>query len=181
MREQDFFERVTGVWLELHNLYEQSQQLSQQIAELEQQGFVNATIHIRKDTGGMELLHPMGSEYEVKIGRRREYVGTKPEQQKVAKERVARYHHLLKLTGEAREVRGKIHQIERAIERLEQVSRNIHQQSFFSMGTNGNSAVTHPVPNVRDISPRGVIDYFKQSPDLAFMADDVEAIFGKTA
>lgn len=181
MREQDFFERVTAVWLELRSLYEQSAQLSQKIAELEQQGFVNATIHIRKDTRGMELLHHSGSEYEVKTGRRREYIGTKPEAQEAGKARVERHKEWLRLKQELQKFTSKQTSIERQLRQLE-LAASGKQASFFSeMGTNDNSATSICVPNVRDISPRGVIEYFKQSPDLMSMADDVEAIFGKVA
>lgn len=181
MKEYEFFERVTAVWLELHSLQEQAAQLSQQIAALEQAGFVNATIHIRKDNGGMELLHPMGSEYEVTTGRRREYVGTKPEAQEVAKARVQRYHEWHKTSRQLAEVMSKVNRIQYQLARLEMITLGKQMSFLEEMGTNDNPATPQRVPNVRDISPMGVIDYFKQSPDLMSIADDVMEVLGKAA
>lgn len=181
MKEREFIARVTAVWAELHSLQKQGNQLSQQIAELEQAGFVNATIYIRKDTGGMELLHPMGSEYEVKTGRRREYVGTKLEQQETAKARVERWKQWQQLKRELQKVTSKQASIERNLKQLELAARG-EQRSFFSdVGTNQPGSSAHIVPSVTNISPRGVVEYFKNSPDLAFVAEDVEETLKKVA
>ena len=180
MTKQEFFQKMQAVWSELNNLHEQAQDTEQKITQLEQAGIANATIHIRSDNGGVELLHPTGSTYEKETGRRREYIGKKQEAIDQAKARVERFklHQELKqkLTSEL----SRIIEIERQIERLNMIALGRQAKLFSVMGTAQHTAGFQSVPkDWKWLTPQMVIDYFKQSTDLAAIAGDVQEVLGK--
>lgn len=180
MSEQEFFERMAAVWLELSNLKVASQAIRQQMAELQQAGMSAATIHVRSDNGAIELLHPTGSEYEKEHGRRREYVGKKLKAQEEAQEKISRWEEYRKLKDELASKREAIHLIEYRIEYLLMAALGKQAKLFSDVGTTASSRQPQIVPtDWRWLTPRMVIDYFKRSPILAEIAGDVEAILGK--
>lgn len=180
MKEQEFFAKMAEVWLELSNLHEQADNLVSQMAELQQAGMSNATIHTRSDNGGMELLHPVGSDYEREHGRRREYIGKKPEAQEAAKAKVQRWHKHNALKTEWQTISSRCIEIERQIGRLETIALGRQAKLFSEMGTVPGSAAGKSVPKDYSwLTPQMVIDYFKRSPILSGMADDVQAVLGK--
>lgn len=180
MREQEFFEKMAAVWLELSTLKEAAQAIEQQMVELQQAGMTSATIHIRSDNGGMELLHSSGSDYEKQNGRRREYVGKKPEAQEEARARRRRFTEHERLKGELGSKREAIRLIEYRIEYLLMAALGKQAKLFSDVGTNRAAAAPAPVPtDWRWLTPKVVIEYFKRSPILAEIAGDVEAILGK--
>lgn len=180
MKEQEFFEKMAAVWLELSNLHEKVNNLDLEMRQLEQAGIVNATIHTRSDNGGLELLHPVGSDYEREHGRRREYIGKKPEAQAAARGRVLRYQQHSQLKHECQKTIEQIKIIERRIDALEQAAFGRQAKLFSEMGTVPSSPPDFYVPKDWNwLTPQMVIDYFKQSPVLATMADDVQAVLNK--
>lgn len=180
MKEQEFFEKMAAVWLELSSLKEAEQQIAQQMAELEQAGMTNATIHIRSDNGGMELLHHSGSDYEKRNGRRREYVGKKPEAQEEAKARVSRFETYQNLKRELGSKRETVRSIEYRVEYLLMAALGRQAKLFSDVGTEAGSRQLQSVPtDWRWLTPQAVISYFKRSPTLAAIADDVEAVLSQ--
>ncbi len=180
MIQDDFAERMTEVWEKLKTLQEQEEQLTRQMDELTQQGVTNATIHTRSDNGGMELLHPTGSEYERSTGRRREYIGKKPEAQAQAQARVERYHAVNALYQELSKTREKIRSIHYHMGRLEMAAMGTQAKLFSELGTKQPGAPVKFVPKDWNwLTPQMVIDYFKQSPNLAAISGDVEDVLGK--
>lgn len=180
MKEQEFFEKMAEVWLELSNIREQADNLVAQMAELENAGMVNATIHTRSDNGGMELLHPTGSAYEKDNSRRREYIGKKPEAQEAARARVERWHKHVELKREWSRHQDKVRQIEYRIEYLYMAALGKQAKLFSDVGTQNAGQAAARVPTDWNwLTPQMVIDYFKQSPILAAVADDVQAVLGK--
>lgn len=180
MREQEFFEKMAAVWLEVSTIQDACIAIEKQLAELEQAGMTSATIHTRSDNGGMELLHPTGSDYERQTGRRREYIGKKPEAQQAAHERVKRYHEYKKLKGEWSKQAAKRVEIYRQIERLELTALGKQAKFFSEVGTSTSSKNPGLVPtDYTRLTPAQVIEYFRRSPILAGMADDVQAVLGK--
>lgn len=180
MREQEFFEKMAAIWIELATLQEHADNLVRQMQGLEQAGMVNATIHTRSDNGGIELLHPTGSEYEQRTKRRREYIGKKPEAQESARARIERYHEHTRLKAEWLTITGKMRQIQHHIERLELVAVGRQTKLFSDVGTAGADGQLYAVPtDYSRLTPQMVIDYFRRSPDLSPMADDVEHALGK--
>lgn len=180
MKEQEFFEKMASVWIELATLQEQAGDLMRQMEQLESAGIVNATIHTRSDNGGMELLHPTGSEYEQRTGRRREYIGKKPEAQDAARAKIQRYHDHVKLKAQWQTVASKRIEIQRQIERLEIMALGKQAKLFSDVGTDGPMAAGPSVPtDYTGLTPQMVIDYFKRSTVLAPIAEDVEAVLGK--
>lgn len=182
MIEQDFSERMAAIWEQLKTLQEQEETLTRQMDELTQQGTANATIHFRADNGGMELLHPTGSEYERSTGRRREYIGKKPEAQAQAQARVERYHASNALYQELSKTREKIRSIHYHMGRLEMAALGTQAKLFSELGTKTSSSRAGFVPKDWNwLPPQLVIDYFKSSPDLAAIAGDVQEVLGKIA
>lgn len=180
MNEQEFFEKMADVWMELHGLRQTAKQITEQMTALQSQGMSNATIHIRSDNDAMELLHPTGSEYEVSNNRRREYVGKKPEAQEAARARVQRFADHQNLGGQLHKTREKIRDIERQIDRLHMIAKGGQAKLFSEMGTPGALASSKRVPkDWHWLTPQMVIDYFSQSPDLVEMYEDVKAVLGK--
>lgn len=181
MKEQEFFEKMATVWLELDALNEAAQAIAQEMTDLQRAGMTNATIHIRSDNGAMELLHRTGSDYEQANGRRREYIGKKPEAQEEARYRVRRWEQYKKLISEWQRKKARITEIQRQIERLEMIALGKQAKLFSEMGTAGSSGQKIGVPkDWKWLTPKMVIDHFNQSEDLAAMADDVEDVLGKT-
>lgn len=182
MTQDEFLERMMPIWDKLNNLKEQEQGLVRQMEELQHAGMVNATIHIRSDTGGVELLHPTGSEHERTTGRRREYIGKKQDVIEQAKARVDRYHTYQSLCGELSKTREKIKEIQYHMGRLEMAALGTQARLFSSMGTTPAEAQPGNVPkNWKWLTPQMVIDYFRQSPVLAGLADDVQEVLSKVA
>lgn len=182
MTQDEFIERMMPVWAKLNNLEEQEQSLVQQMEELQRAGMVNATIHVRSDTGGIELLHPTGSEYERTTGRRREYIGKKPDAIEQAKARIDRYHAHNTLCQELSKTREKIKEIRYHMGRLEMAALGQQARLFSVVGTTQHSGGLQSVPkDWKWLPPQMVIDYFKQSPVLAVLADDVQDVLGKVA
>lgn len=180
MREQEFFEKMAAVWLEVSTIQEICIAIEKQLADLEQAGMTNATIHTRSDNGGMELLHPTGSDYEKQTGRRREYIGKKPEAQQAAQDRVIRYHEYQKLKSEWSKQAARRIEIYRQVERLELAALGRQAKLFSDMGTKRADQVGRIVPiDYTRLTPAQVIEYFRRSPILAGMADDVQAVLGK--
>jgi hypothetical protein len=180
MTQDDFTERMVAVWAQLKTLQEQEETLTQQMDVLTQQGVTNATIHIRSDNGGMELLHPTGSEYERSTGRRREYIGKKPEAQEQAQARVERYHSCQSLYQELNKTREKIRSIHYHMGRLEMAALGTQAKPFSELGTKKSGGPGYFVPKDWNwLTPQMVIDYFKSSPDLAAIAGDVQDVLGK--
>ena len=180
MREQEFFEKMAAVWIEVSTIQDVCVKVEKQMAELEQAGMVNATVHTRRDNGGMELLHPTGSDYEKQTGRRREYIGKKPEAQQAAQDRINRYHEYQKLKNEWSKQAARRIEIYRQIERLELAALGKQAKLFSDMGTKHSDQVKPNVPiDYNRLTPAQVIEYFRRSPDLAAMADDVQAVLGK--
>jgi len=180
MTEQEFFEKMAEVWMELHTQRQAAKDITEQMTALQEQGMSNATIHIRSDNDAMELLHPTGSSYEVSNGRRREYVGKKPEAQELARSRVQRFADHQTLGGQLHKTREKIRDIERQIERLHMAAKGGQAKLFSEMGTALPGGRRQPVPKDWNwLSPQMVIDYFSQSPDLVEMYEDVKAVLGK--
>lgn len=180
MKEQEFFEKMAAVWLELSALKEAAETIIQDMAQLEQAGMTNATIHIRSDNGAMELLHHSGSEYKQKGGRRREYVGKKPEAQEEARCKHKRYQSYQSLKHELASKQEEIRSIEYQIGRLEMAALGKQAKLFSKMGTEANSRHEPGVPTDWNwLTPKMVIDYFKHSPILAVVAEDVEDALAK--
>lgn len=180
MKEQEFFEKMAAVWLELSTLKEAVEQIEQEMTQLEQAGMTSATIHIRSDNGGMELLHASGSEYEQQHGRRREYVGKNPDKQLEARCKVKRYQSYQSLKKELSTKQEAIRAIEYQISRLEIISLGKQAKLFSDVGTNRSAAAEKIVPtDWKWLTPKMVIDYFKRSPNLAAIAGDVEDILSK--
>jgi hypothetical protein len=180
MKEQEFFENMAAVWLELSKLKEAAQAISQQMAELQQAGMSAATPHTRSDNGAMELLHPTGSEYEKEHGRRREYVGKKPKAQEEAQDKISRWEKYRKLKDELASKREAIHLIEYRIEYLLMAALGKQAKLFSDVGTNAGSQQPQVVPTDWNwLTPKIVIEYFKRSPVLAAIADDVETVLSK--
>jgi hypothetical protein len=142
------------------------------VSELKQAGVTDATIHWRSDNSAMELLHPSNSEYARKHGRRREYVGKDTFNQRDAKERVERYQQLKLAVARLEDLRQKKNLIVSMIGRLE--LQLFGQQ--LNMGIDAGSRWGGLVPTLAAETPQQVIDYFKRSPDLCSMADDVEQL-----
>ena len=182
MVEEEFFQRMAAVWTKLTSLEEQEQTILQQMDELTQAGIVNATVHTRNDTGGMELLHPTGSEYERSTGRRREYIGKKAEAQAEALARVERYKTCQALGLELSKTREKIREIKYHIGRLEMSALGQQTKLFSAMGTSQHAAGFQSVPkDWKWLTPQMVIDYFKNSPDLAAIDGDVQEVLSRVA
>lgn len=180
MIEQEFFEKMAAVWKELSILQEHVTRLEGAMGTIERLGMTNATIHKRSDNGGMELLHPTGSDYERQTGRRREYIGKKPEAQQAAQERVNRYHEYCKLKNEWSKQAERRVQIYRQIERLEITALGKQAKFFSEVGTNRADQVERIVPtDYTRLTPAQVVEYFRRSPILAGIADDVEQVLGK--
>jgi len=180
MKEQEFFEKMAAVWLELSKLQEQADDLVNQMSKLENAGMVNATIHTRSDNGGMELLHPTGSTYEQEFKRRREYIGKKPEAQEAARKRVGRWQKHRDLKAKWRITNGKIEDIKRQIQRLELLTLGKQAKLFSDVGTKSAGGRQPGVPTDWNwLTPQMVIEKFQQSRDLVEMADDVKAVLGK--
>lgn len=180
MNEQEFFEKMADVWMELHAQRQAAKDITEQMTALQEQGMSNATIHIRGDNDGMELLYPTGSEYERSKGRRREYIGKKPEAQEAARARVQRFADHQTLGGQLHKTREKIRDIERQIERLHIIAKGGQAKLFSEMGTAGAPAAGGRVPkDWHWLTPQMVIDYFAESPDLVEMYEDVKAVLGK--
>jgi len=180
MREQEFFEKMAAVWIEVSTIQEQIVRLESAIATIERLGITNATIHTRSDNGGMELLHQAGSDYQKKTGRRREYIGKKPEAQDEAKARIERFQTYQKLKREWSEQAAKRIEIYRQIERLELIALGKQAKLFSEVGTNRADQVGRIVPiDYNRLTPAQVIEYFRRSPILAGIADDVQAVLSK--
>lgn len=180
MREQEFFEKMAAVWIEVSTIQEMCVAIEKQMAALEQAGMTNATVHTRRDNGGMELLHSTGSDYEKQTGRRREYIGKKVEAQQVAQDRVNRYHEYQKLKSEWSKQAERRVEIYRQIERLEITALGKQAKLFSDMGTGQTEPACGRVPiDYNRLTPAQVIEYFRRSPILAGMADDVQAVLGK--
>ncbi len=180
MNEQEFFEKMAAVWLELSNLKAAAQAISQQMNELQQAGMSAATLHIRSDNGAMELLHPTGSEYEKKHNRRREYVGKKLKAQEEAQDRISRWEEYRKLKDELGSKREAIRLIEYRVEYLLMAALGKQAKLFSDVGTNQAYQVSQIVPtDWRWLTPKMVIEYFKRSPVLAGIADDTETVLSK--
>lgn len=180
MKEQEFFEKMAMVWMQLDTLTRAIETITQEMAQLEQAGMTSATIHIRSDNGGMELLHHSGSDYEQKNGRRREYVGKNPDKQLEAKCRVKRYQTYQTLKGELGVMRDKKQTIKNQISRLEMAALGKQAKLFSEVGTTRPGSADKIVPtDWKLLTPKMVIDYFKRSPNLAAIAGDVEEILGK--
>lgn len=177
MTEQEFFEKMAVVWVEIDKLSQAAEALSVAIKVLEEQGISNATIHTRADNGGMELIHPTGSDYERQTGRRREYIGKKPGMQEAATARVRRWKEHSELKGQLRQREGRLAEIERKVFLLEMAALGKQTRLFSELGTAVELARLPAVPNNFDwLTPQMVIDYFHKSPILAGMADDVETV-----
>jgi len=116
MREE-YTKRFESALDVLAGLEQELTGVQERIAELERLGFCNATVHWRKE-GMMELLHPTGSEYERKTGRRREYIGTSQGKQQAAIARIERHSEWRAMKGEARRLEGKIRDINHAIKNV---------------------------------------------------------------
>jgi len=180
MTEHEFLKKMAAVWFEFSAIQDTCISIENQLAELEQAGMTNATIHKRSDNGAMELLHPTGSDYERQTGRRREYIGKKPEAQQAAQERVKRYNEYLKLKSEWSKQATKRIEINRQIERLELTALGKQAKLFSEVGTQVGGQVERFVPiDYTRLTPAQVIEYFRRSPILAGMADDVQAVLGK--
>lgn len=180
MTQQEFFEKMAAVWNEYSRLTELAQAIETQMSELAQAGMSEATIHKRSDNGGMELLHPTGSTYERQTGRRREYIGKKPEAQQAAQERVMRYREYYKLEGQLSTHKQKLNDIKYQIDRLEMSTLGRQAKLFRENGDRPGTKKLQPCPiDYTRLTPAQVIDYFRQSPVLAGMADDVQAVLGK--
>lgn len=180
MTEQEFFEKMAAVWNEYSRLKELAQAIEMQMAELAQAGMTEATIHIRNDNGGMELLHPTGSTYERQAGRRREYIGKKLEAQQAARERVNRFHEYYKLDSNLNTHRQNINNIKYQIDRLLMSAFGKQAKLFSENGDKPGTKKLQPTPiNYNWLTPSQVIEYFRRSPILAELADDVQAVLGK--
>jgi len=79
----------------------------------------NATMHWRPDSKGertiLELLHPTGSEYEQRTGRRREYIGKDPEAIQEAREAKKRYREFQELVSRKKQLEFNGDDLERRI------------------------------------------------------------------
>jgi len=180
MREQEFFEKMAAIWLELSKLKEAAEIIAREMAELEQAGMTSATIHVRSDNGGMELLHRSGSDYEQKNGRRREYIGKNSDKQLEARSKVKRYQSYQTLKGELASQQEHIRAIEYQISRLEMITLSKQAKLFSDVGTGNAGQQLYTVPTDWNLlTPKMVIEYFKRSPILAAIAGDVEDILGK--
>lgn len=177
MSEQEFFEKMKTVWLQIDITRHAIVDLTSQIKALEEKGITNATIHTRADNGGMELIHPTGSEYERQTGRRREYIGKKPGMQDAAIHRVRRWKEHKELRSQLRQQESRLAEIERKVSMLEMTALGKQTRLFSELGTAGQLVRDPAVPNNFDwLTPQMVIDYFHKSPILAGMADDVETV-----
>lgn len=176
MTEQEFFEKMATVWLHVDSLRSTVSTLVVEMAELEKLGFCNATIHFRSDNGGMELIHPTGSEYEHLNGRRREYIGKKSDLQAEARARVERWQKHRDLRIELKKTQNKISEIEHRIESLQMAALGKQTRLFSELGTAHELASKAAVPKDWNwLTPQMVIDYFDKSPILAGLVDDVKA------
>lgn len=142
------------------------------IADIQRAGVTNATIHRRSDTGGMELLHPSDSDYVRRNGRRREYIGQDPDKQREAKQLVARFEEWQGVKNKLEGLQSKRRLIDMSIAKME--THLFGQQ--LSMGTEFTGEGRGLVPTLAAETPEQVIEYFKCSPVLNGMADDVEAL-----
>lgn len=148
-------------------------QAKDKLYELSQAGMSQATIHIRSDNGGMELLHPSGSTYEKQHNRRREYIGKDPERQREARARVERYQ-------QSEQLRQDIKRMSEAKTTIDRSISNIELQLFgrqSEMGTNRQSVPAAP-GQACILDDTEIVEYFKQSPVLSYMADDLAKEFG---
>lgn len=180
MKEQEFFEKMAAVWLELSTLKATMETIAQDMAQLESAGMTSAKIHIRADNGGMELLHHSGSEYEQKNGRRREYVGKKPEAQEAARARIQRFGMHRKLKDELAIKNHAIRLIEHEIDNLCMAALGKQAELFSGMGTPGSAISPPAVPtDLNRLTPKDVVEYFKRSPNLREIAGYVEETLGK--
>lgn len=180
MKEQEFFEKMAMVWMQLSTLKAAIETITQEMAQLESAGMTSATIHVRSDNGGMELLHHSGSDYERQTGRRREYVGKNPDKQLEAKCRVKRYETYRTLKAELAVMQEKLRNIEYQVSRLEMVALGKQAKLFSNVGTDQPAAAAPAVPTDWNwLTPKMVIEYFKGSPILAAVAGDVEDALSK--
>lgn len=127
--------RLMAVCDRLDLLYEEIKITYEKIHELEAQGISEASIHWRRkgDPAGrpdqLELLHPTGSAYEKRTGRRREYIGTDPEKQQEAIARVRRWRAYQDAQGEVKKIKDKMTDIVGRIKHLEWTALG-EQKSF---------------------------------------------------
>jgi hypothetical protein len=140
--------RLSTVCEALDRLYQQLQAVQVKISELEAQGLSEASVHWRRppsdnQPGILELLHPAGSTYVAKHGRRREYIGTIPDRQQEALGRVERWAEYQKAKRAEFEIKEKMSQIETRISGLELVAIG-RQKSLFGDTNPGRPALERP-------------------------------------
>lgn len=114
------------------------------IRELEQQGTTDASIHWRRRPedgrpGILELLHSQDSDFALKNGRRREYIGTDPEKQAEAFARRKRWKALQEAKATERGIRDQLSQLEARITALELLA-STKQLNFGDRGPRGSLA-----------------------------------------
>lgn len=98
---------------QIQNLFKQRDQLIQEITELEELGIVQATPHYREGEY-LYLIHPTQPDGS----RKREYIGNKPHNIKVALDRVERFNQHSRKCRELQEVESKIKYIDRELRSL---------------------------------------------------------------
>lgn len=143
--------------------------------ELSQAGMSQATIHIRSDNGGMELLHPSNSTYEHEHGRRREYIGKDPIKQREARDRVERYQMSEQLRQDIKRMNNIISTVNRSVSHIElQLFGRQTEMGIAQPGAGSAPGKLDPIPD----DPAEIVKYFSQSPVLSYMADDLAKEFG---
>lgn len=117
-------QRLMAVVGRLSKLHKETEVLKKQIEDLENLGIINARLHWPKDKpGALELLYSSNSEYTLRTGRRRQYIGKDPQKQQAAKEAIERWRKHRKLLGQLGTIERHIYSIERRVDALEQVSK----------------------------------------------------------
>lgn len=92
----------------------QADQLTHALDLLRDQGITQATAHWRKKNL-LELVHPTGSDYHQRHGRRREYIGTDPVKIQHALDCIDRHNEYRVLLAERGEIYHKINKVSRLV------------------------------------------------------------------
>lgn len=148
---------MADVFIELTRLDNEAMDLQAIMHRLEAEGITDATEHWRADRAGnrtiLELIHPMGSDYEQKHGRRREYIGTDPDNIRAAQKRQEnmsdwkRYGYMLNRATEKRET------LTRMIRQLALVALG-QQQSLWGQDNRGDIRSESDIVPSKNVSPQ---------------------------
>jgi len=190
-------------------IYAEMDKIDQQIDDMRFMSKTNATMHWRPDSKGertiLELLHPTGSEYEQRTGRRREYIGKDPEKIAEAKEAKKCYREWQELISRGKHLESAADRLHREIIKIDVISNGIklelwgHENTALinlvspnngdgdrnglrkATGTKemspGDSLQAVPILSTEKMSPNDVVNYFNNSDELRDLVPDLPKSF----